>query len=84
MHDAGSSTGIPIEILFGIIGALVSFIYADLKREVRILRRESNDRTVKISKLSIILGMVCHKLGVPFGHILDDKDDEDDNHRHGI
>lgn len=61
-----SITGIPIEWLFAIIGALISGIYLDLKREVKRLRVESQDRGVSLAVLKNSFNNLCKHLKAPF------------------
>jgi len=52
-----SVTGIPIEYLFVVIGALVSVLYWDLRRTLRILYRRGEKRDTLLIK-------ICAKLGI--------------------
>lgn len=65
-------TGIPIEYLFATLGTLVGLIYLDLRREVRILRKESQGRAVQLTGIRFILSSVCRKLDIPFDLRSDD------------
>lgn len=70
------TTGIPVELLFTIIGALLLCIYADLKFEVRRLRKESVARGLTLALLRQALHIVCTHLKIPFSIGLGpDKDD---------
>ena len=62
MHDVG----IPIEILFAIIGALAMLIYADVKHELRSLRRASAHRAKSLNYLAGILELICDKMHIKF------------------
>jgi hypothetical protein len=57
MNGATTVTGIPIEYLFLIIGALVSLLYMDLRRGFSTLNKngEKRDR---------LLVRICTKLGI--------------------
>jgi hypothetical protein len=59
MNDPALSslTGIPIEILFGVIGALGGAVWYDLRRSVRKLTHESEKR-------GRLLVQICDKLGI--------------------
>lgn len=59
-------TGIPVEYLFSIIGAMVALVYLDLRREVKILRKESQGRAVQLTGIRFVLASVCKKLDIPF------------------
>lgn len=54
-----SLTGIPVEYLFGAIAALVSIIYADLKRSV-------SKNTEAGNKRDLILVKICEKLNITY------------------
>ncbi|HTV76652.1 MAG TPA: hypothetical protein VMF03_00210 [Steroidobacteraceae bacterium] len=79
--EAHSATGIPVEYLFTVIGVLLTWIYLDMKRELKSLRKNAEMRSVMIDRLRIALSLVCRKLNVPFGDILkvggDEHGDED-------
>lgn len=77
MHDAvtTSATGIPVEYLFSIIGALLMLIYLDVKRDLKNLRNNASRRDLVLARVSGALRFVCHKLKIPFRE--DDNDDED-------
>lgn len=68
-----SLTTIPIEVLFAIIGGLITIVGAlgswignGIVREIRSLRQESNARGVQLTKQSTILAVICNKLGIPY------------------
>lgn len=61
-----STTGIPVEVLFTVIAALISGIYLDLKREVRMLRSESRDRGVALAVIKNSFNNLCKHLKAPF------------------
>jgi hypothetical protein len=67
-------TGIPIEVLFGLIGALGMIIYADVKHDLRRLRRASNQRGKSLIYLGSILEQVCDKMHIKFRPPRDDDD----------
>lgn len=71
-ETAISTTGIPIEWLFGLIAALVAVIYVDMKRELRALRRQASRRAGLMLSMKYSLQLVCRKLDIPFN-------DEDDD-----
>lgn len=56
-------TGIPIEYLFLMIGALVTAIYAGIRSDLRALKRSA-------AKRDTLLIRICGKIGVDF--IVDD------------
>jgi hypothetical protein len=66
-------TGIPVELLFTIIGTLIVGIYLDLKREVRSLRKESNVRGTSIALIRQAVNAICNHIKLPF-HIEDKQD----------
>ena len=68
-----SVTGIPIEYLFAIVGAMVAGIYLDLRREVRSLRKESIARGTQIALIKQMLNAVCKHIKLPYSVF-----DEDD------
>jgi hypothetical protein len=77
-----SVTGIPIEWLFGVLGILVSVIYADIKRELRSLNRSAARRELTLERFRIAISLVCRKLNVPFSDILKgDGDSDTSEHR---
>jgi len=59
-------TGIPIEALFAMIGALGSLVYLDIKREVRWLRKESAHRTRVLDSLCAVFHIAAKKLDIPW------------------
>ena len=65
-----SLTGIPIEFLFAAIGGMLGLIYADMKRELRTLRKESNARGTSIALIRQSVNSLCNHLKLPF-HIED-------------
>lgn len=68
-----TATGIPIDVLFSLIGVLGSAIYLDIKKDVRILKRESSQRSVTLAKWGVYLRQLCKAAGIPF-----QTDQEDD------
>jgi hypothetical protein len=68
-------TGIPIEVLFAIIGALGMIIYADVKHDLRRLRRASSQRGKSLVYLASILEQVCDKMHIKFRAPSDNEDD---------
>lgn len=69
---ANSSTGIPVEYLFGTIATLVGIVYVDLKREVRSLHREGRARTQQISRMRDAVRDICHRMKINFTDHEDD------------
>jgi hypothetical protein len=65
MHTT-SVTGIPIEVLFGIIGGLGMLVYADMRRIMNKLTRESEKRGRQMSVFRVYLSQLCAKSGVHF------------------
>ena len=63
--------GIPVEYLLGIIGVLVTLIYGDMKKDLRRLTHESQNRSIQLQTVKFALRQVCRKLDIDFG------DDED-------
>jgi hypothetical protein len=66
-------TEIPIEVLFSIIGALVTALgvlamlaYKDLKREVQLNRKEAASHRVRMASAFTYLRLLCEKAGIPF------------------
>lgn len=59
-------TGIPVETLFELIGALLLIIYADIKRELRSIRRSAETRDKVVERLRIALCFMARTLKVPF------------------
>jgi hypothetical protein len=72
-----TTTGIPIEALFAVLGFLLAGIYADVKRDLRTLRKGGIVRDRKMDRIGIVLGLVCQTLKVPFSDILKGHDDDD-------
>lgn len=70
MSGSTALTGIPIEILFSIIGALGLIVYGDLRWNMRKLMQESQRRSKQLSVFRIYLSQLCSKAGIHF----DDKD----------
>lgn len=66
MPPPTSVTGIPIEILFSVIGVLVALIYGDIKYELRRLRKESHERSNAIIQLRMAVSFISQKLGITF------------------
>jgi hypothetical protein len=64
------TTGIPIEVLFAVIGAMLVAIYADIKWEVRKLRVESNKRGQSIALIRQAVNAICNHIKLPF-HVED-------------
>lgn len=58
-QDPTQITGIPLEYLFVVIGALVSVLYWDLRRALRQLMSKGIRRDV-------LLARICEKLGIPW------------------
>ena len=52
-------TNIPIEVMFGALGALVSTLYLGILYEVRTLRNNT-------AKHNVLLALICSKLNIPF------------------
>lgn len=75
-----TTTGIPIEVLFSVLGFLLAGIYLDVKRDLRTLRRGAVNRDKKMDRFGIVLGLVCQTLKVPFSSILQAHDDDDHAH----
>jgi len=72
-----SATGIPVDYLFLVIGALLSGIYLDVKRDLRTLRNNAQKRDLAISRVTLALRFVCRKLNIPFD-ANDDSADKDE------
>lgn len=73
-------TGIPIDVLFTVIIALIGAVYADIKRELRSLRRNGTNRDLLMERFRIALSYVCQTLHVPFAaSLLDGKTPQDDD-----
>lgn len=54
-----TSTGIPIEWLFGALGCMIGAIYFGIVSEVKSLRKAGERR-------DLILVTICNKLNIPF------------------
>lgn len=54
-----TSTGIPIEVLFGALGALIVAIYGGIVSEIRTLKKSGLRR-------DLLLVKICDKLAIPF------------------
>lgn len=57
MNELTTVTGIPIDVLFGLIAALVSAIYLDLRRGQNALQKSGSRR-------DILLARICERLGI--------------------
>lgn len=64
--SATSTTGIPIEALFAALGGMGLIVYADVKRELRRLSRESEHRTRMLDSMAAVFQIVCGKLDIPW------------------
>jgi hypothetical protein len=56
-----TATGIPVEVMFAALGALVSALYVGILYEVRALRKGA-------SKHNVLLALVCARLNIPFNN----------------
>lgn len=63
---APSVTGIPIEVLFSIIGTLILLIYADTRRALNQLQKRAEYRDLQIVRIETSLSMVCSELNLPW------------------
>jgi hypothetical protein len=79
MHEVPTTTGIPIEYLFGLIGILISIIYCDIKRELRKLRTASELRDLAQERFRVALIFICRKLDIPFSDVLQSHHKDDSN-----
>jgi hypothetical protein len=61
-----SITGIPIDILWSALGALVLLVYFDLRREVRRLRREAGLRNDMLHEVKFNVIGLCRAAGIKF------------------
>lgn len=68
-----SLTTIPIEVLFGalgtlitVIGLLLAWIGKSAVAELKAVRHESNSRGRQIAAVHTILGVICGKLGIDY------------------
>jgi len=59
-------TGIPIEVLFSLVGGLGLVIYADMKYEIRRLRKQSERRGDQLLHLDGYMSRICDKLGIDY------------------
>lgn len=59
-------TGIPIDVLFSIVGILIGAIYIDIKSTLKVLQNESRKRGAALTVLDTYLKLVCAKLGIPY------------------
>jgi len=59
-------TSIPLDVFFGVIAALGGLVYADMKRELRALTRESRSRGLALERVRFMLRTVCDKLGIRY------------------
>jgi hypothetical protein len=59
-------TGIPLDVLFSIIGALLVGVYADMKYQLKKLQEDSAKRSGNIIHMRTLLGFICKKLDIPF------------------
>jgi hypothetical protein len=64
LEGAHSETGIPVEWLFGAIGALVGAIYWDMRRQLRELIERATRREQRLTLLHLLVTQVCHKLDI--------------------
>lgn len=64
MHD--TVTGIPVDLLFLALAALVSAIGGVMWHEIRSLRNESSQRGVHITALRVLVKQVCDKLNISY------------------
>ena len=53
-------------ILLGFLAALVGILYAGLVWEIRKLRKDVHRHSSWIGALSLMMGIVCKKLGIPW------------------
>lgn len=73
MTDPSRLTGIPIEVLFSIIGALIiafgtllAWIGSRMTEALTRLQGESARRGNQVSAIHTILGVICGKLGIDY------------------
>lgn len=71
--EATSATGIPIDYLFLIIGALVMLVYGDLRRQqhnmkkdIDKLREDGEKRTKSLIRISTVFRLICQNLRIPW------------------
>lgn len=72
MRNTETLTGIPIEALFGVIGALGMIVYASMMWEIRRLRSMSELRHDMLVRVQTAMRLICKKLDID-PSILDDK-----------
>lgn len=78
MHETATTTGIPIEALFAVIGFLLVAVYGDIKRELRQLRQAGNKRDAKVDRLGLAISFIAKNLKIPFvSSILRESNDDD-------
>lgn len=61
-----STTGIPIEYMFGCIAALIGVVYAAINYEIRTLRKTTGDISKGAHRRDLVLVRICEKLGIEF------------------
>lgn len=73
MHETATTTGIPIEALFAVIGFLLVAVYGDIKRELRLLKQQLNQvkeagerRDKKVDRVSLAISFMAAQLKIPF------------------
>jgi hypothetical protein len=71
VNVTGGTTGIPIDWLFAAIAAMLGIIYADIKYEVRRLKKYSEARATTLALIKNGFNNLCAHLGAPF-HIHED------------
>lgn len=71
-ENSQSVTGIPVEYLFAVIGALLTVVYADIRQAIRALKQEAAKRGRHIRHVESCVRLVCNKLNINY----QDADDE--------
>lgn len=71
--NAMSATGIPIDYLFGVIAALVSLVYMDIKREIRHLHHNARTRAKHIRHVENTVRTLCNGLAIPYEEVIEDE-----------
>jgi hypothetical protein len=59
-------TGVPVEIWFGVVATLVGLIYADIKRDLNRLNKESIKRSISLARIGVVMRQVSKKLDIPY------------------
>jgi hypothetical protein len=61
-----TSTGIPVEYMFGAIATLIGIIYGGIVHELRGLRRDTHKIRDGAHKRDLLLVKICSRLGIDF------------------